>query len=271
MQHSSSIRQRDASAVADVIAVMLRKEKACYKKCDYLKNSSSPEQREVDAIKVNEADRTKIVDWFFSVIDQLQFKRETVAISMEMVDRFLSKPSDLARHVLRDRMKFQLLAVSALYLGIKMNERHVLSPEFFDTLSRGLYSVEDVEATEKDLLEGLSWHVSSPTCMQVASHILSWISKYVDIQKSTWLTILDEVAFQSEHAVREFDFVTTRPSTVAMASIFNAIEYVDEKDREAIHVALVFVMNFEFDSPETLLDSKDRLFRLLNDTTTCRR
>ncbi len=151
-----------------------------------------------------------------------------------------------------------------------MNESHVLSPKFFTTLSCGLYSVEDVEATEKDLLEGLSWHISAPTCMQVANHILSWISKYVDVQKSTWATILDEVAFQSERAVREYDFVTTRPSTVAMASIFNAIEYVDEKDREAIIVALVFFMDFEFDSPETLLESKDRLFRMFYDTKTCR-
>lgn len=271
MKQSTSILQRDAVAVADVIAVMLQKEQTTYKSCDYLRKSGSSEQHGVDAPKVNEADRTKIVDWCYSVIDQCQFERETVAIAMEMVDRFLSKPSDLARRALQDRMRFQLLAVSALYVCIKTNERCMLSSKFFSIISCGQYSVEDIEVMEKRLLEGLSWQTSPPTCMQMAHHVLSLISKHVTIQKRTWATILDEVAFQAEHAVREYYFVTQRPSTVAMAAIFNAIETVREQDRQAILVALVFIMNGEFDSPEQLLAAKELLHRLVReDKEICR-
>ena len=264
MAQSTSILHRDALAVADVLAVMLQKETTTYMRGDYLLKTSSSELRGVHAPKVNEDDRTKIVDWCYKVVDRCQFERETVAIAMDMVDRFLSKPSDLARHALCNRMQFQLLVVSALYLSIKMNERSVLSPSFLSLLSCDQYSAEDIEVMEQSLLKGLSCHVSAPTCMQIATHTLSLISKQVSIQKSTtWATILDEVAFQAEYAVRDYYFATQRPSTVAIAAIFNAIEIVDTHDIREILAAFVLVMNDSFDSQEHLLAARDRLLCLV--------
>ncbi len=100
--------------------------------------------------------------------------------------------------------------------------------------------------------------------MQIATHTLSLISKQVSIQKSTtWATILDEVAFQAEYAVRDYYFATQRPSTVAIAAIFNAIEIVDTHDIREILAAFVLVMNDSFDSQEHLLAARDRLLCLV--------
>ncbi len=80
----------------------------------------------------------------------------------------------------------------------------------------------------------------------------------------SWSVILDEVGFQAEHAVRDYFFVTQRPSTVALAAILNAINQVDEEhDRHAITRALSFFMSEEFESLEVILTSINRLHILV--------
>jgi transcription initiation factor TFIIIB Brf1 subunit/transcription initiation factor TFIIB len=182
-----------------------------------------------------------------------------------MVDRFLSKASEMSRRVLSSRFQFQLLAMTALYLSIKTYERNVLSIEFFTAISCDQYSVNEIESMELSLLEGLSWNITPPTCVQMAHHILSLVSKLVTIRQTVWAAVLDEVAFQVETAVRDYYFATESPSTVAMAAIFNAIEKIGVQDRQEILNAVLAVMNDEFDSPENVIASKDRLYCLVKE------
>jgi hypothetical protein len=255
--HSTPVRQFDAFAesVAETLALMMQKEQTTYKRYDYL----------TDAPSVTITDRTKIVDWCYSVIDQCEFERETVAIAIEMVDRFLSKASEMSRRVLSSRFQFQLLAMTALYLSIKTYERNVLSIEFFTAISCDQYSVNEIESMELSLLEGLSWNITPPTCVQMAHHILSLVSKLVTIRQTVWAAVLDEVAFQVETAVRDYYFATESPSTVAMAAIFNAIEKIGVQDRQEILNAVLAVTNDELDSPENVIASKDRLYCLVKE------
>ncbi|KAL7444842.1 hypothetical protein ACHAXH_006822 [Discostella pseudostelligera] len=157
-----------------------------------------------------------------------------------MVDRFLSKASEMSRRVLSSRFQFQLLAMTALCLSIKTYKRNVLHIEFFTAISCDQYSVNEIESMELSLLEGLSWNITPPTCVQMAHHILSLVSKLVTIRQ-------------------------TRPSTVAMAAILNAIEKIGVQDRQEILNAVLAVMNDEFDSPENVIASKDRLYCLVKE------
>ena len=63
--------------------------------------------------------------------------------------------------------------------------------------------------------------------------------------------------------MRDYYFVTQRPSTVALAAIFNALDQVDQQDRQDIFRALLFVMSEEFDSPKDLLAARNRLLVLV--------
>ena len=118
---------------------------------------------------VTTSDRTKIVDWCYDVVDHCKLSRETVASAMEMVDRFLSLPSnssDAARvsvEALVDQSKFQLLAVTALYVSIKLNEKVAIpSDQFSAEVCRNVYSTKEIEDMERTLLSGLSWRCHQP-------------------------------------------------------------------------------------------------------------
>ena len=85
-----------------------------------------------DPTMITAADRKVLVDWCYSIVDHFRLSRESVAMAMAMVDRFLDMPSctiDAARAAdssLHSQGKFQLLAIAALYSSVKSSERHVV-------------------------------------------------------------------------------------------------------------------------------------------------
>lgn len=252
---------RDAYTAAASLSVVMRMEQSISTSIgDYLNPHPLPSVSE-QTPAITESDRLKIVDWCYSIVDQCQFDRETVAMTMELVDRFLSTSDSAARDALQDRKQFQLVAMSALYLSIKTNEKMALGSSFFAALSHGTYTVEDIEDMELRILHGLSWRIHAPTSVQIANLILSLALPRVDLPECTWGFILDEVRFQTEYAVRDYCFCTSqRPSTVALAAIFNTVDQLPQADRTAVLLALLPSLGGnEFAGQNTLKTAKSRL------------
>jgi hypothetical protein len=212
-------------------------------------------------------DRRKLVDWCYAVVDHCQLSRETVASAMDMVDRFLSMPSnsvDAARvsdEALRDESKFQLLTVAALYSSIKVHERVAVSSDLFAEICRQAYTAQEIEDTERILLSGLSWRCHAPTAHQIGLSILSLLLPYVDIPEVTWGFLIDEMKYLTELAVRDYYFSTQRRSTIALAAIFNVIRDMSTKERQEILGAFLCVIMdcFEFDHSKHIAAARTRL------------
>jgi hypothetical protein len=67
---------------------------------------------------------------------------------------------------------FQLLAVSALYVTIKINKQVLFSAEKFEAAFHGVYTAKEIEAMERTILECLAWKVSTPTALEVGYTVL---------------------------------------------------------------------------------------------------
>ncbi len=208
----------------------------------------------------------KMVDWAYSIVDTCQFDRMTVAIAMEMVDRLLSstKSSSITTQTqtyLSDHKQYQLLVIAALYISIKVTEPVAFGSDLFAEVCNGMYTVEEIEDTEWIILEGLGWQINAPASTQVAYDLLSLILyKVDDLSKETVSFLLDEVRFQAEYAVRDCYFSRVRPSTIAVASIFNALDYLDDRETcKEILSALVLVMDDTFDCLGQVFAAKNRL------------
>eukprot|EP01083_Nonionella_stella_P003012 8579_1 len=130
-----------------------------------------------------------------------------------MADRFLSKPSRIAKGILHDPKQFHLLIVAALYTAIKTNEQVALGSSSFAAMSRGIYSMKEIEAMELTILRGLSWCIYAPTSIQMAQCILSLVLPHVHLEDSIWSDILDKVKYQTERATRDYYFAAQRRST----------------------------------------------------------
>jgi hypothetical protein len=248
-------------SVTESLTVMMEKERSVYKCSDYLKGTLG--LRGV----IDKEDRTKMVEWCYSVVDICQLEREAVAMAMEMVDRFLSKKSSrsVAMDVLRDRIQFQLLTMTALYISIKISTKIALGSDLFSMISRDLYPIKEIEAMEMILLQELSWCISAPTCVQTAHHILTLMSTHVTFDETTWATILNEIEYQAEYAVRDYYFVTQRPSTVALAAILNATDRFDKKheSQDAVCTVLSILKSAKFESIDVILATRNKLHTLI--------
>lgn len=180
--------------------------------------------------------------------------------AMQIVDRFLARPNCPTQEYLSSRKQYQLLVMAALYIAIKTNEPVVLGADVLSATSDGLYTEEEIHCMEMIILQGLEWRIySAPTGIQMCHYILSLLLPHVKLDESMWGFLLDEVTFQTESAVRDYYFSTQRPSTVALAALFNALDQVDSQIRQDVLRALLLLLDNKFDHPRALLDAKNRL------------
>jgi Cyclin, N-terminal domain len=94
---------------------------------------------------INEFWREKIVEWSYQVIDHFDFSREVASVSIHYLDRFLA-----TKHV--NKKTFQLAAMTSLFLAVKLFEPGRISMSSMIELSRGYFTVEQLEGTELELL-----------------------------------------------------------------------------------------------------------------------
>ena len=252
-----SSQSQDTTVVAESLSVMIQKELTIYTRNGYL-DAYEP------TIIITSDNRMALVDWCYSVVDHCQFSREAVAAAMDMVDRFLSIPSSTTDEALRDQNKFQLLTITALYVAIKINEREALPSDLFAEISRGAYTTEEIEGMERVLLRGLSWRCNAPTASQVGHSILSLILPHTKCSEVTWVFLMDEMKYLTEHAVRDYYFSTQRPSTIALATIFNAIGHISGHERHELLEAFLCILEcFDFDENKIIVAASKRVHRLL--------
>jgi len=239
---------------------MIRQERGTYCCNDYFGDDIAVFGESNILNTVTEADRFKIVNWTYEVVDHCHFSRETVAIAIELLDRFLSTSSVHALETRLDRKRYQLVAMATLYLAIKLNERATFDSNLFSAMSRGVYSPEDIEETERIVLNVLNWRVCAPTSLQIAHHIIALLSQLTDVDHSVFTRLIDDAKLGTEHAVRDYFFVLQNPSTVAVASVLNAINKLDGYERDVLKEAASAITDeMHFSSQENIEATRLRL------------
>jgi len=226
-------------------------------------NTSSTEEEE----PINNSDRTKMCDWYYEMSDFLKISRSTASRSLTLLDRFMS--TDVSRLVsssvskgreeynvagvvvaaTQNRDEYQLVALTALFLSIKLYERLNIQPEHVSYLSRGRYTSDEVIKMEIVMLQALEWKVC------VADKI-DYVESYLDVllpsmkqRLSSCLLVEDQDDTSSSSTntdnvlsslkelatlqiqLSDFDpsYSTQRPSLVAFAAVINAFELKKDK------------------------------------------
>lgn len=147
---------------------------------------------------------------------------------MNHLDRYLSDYPFVV-----DKNKFQLLAMTCLYLSIKLNVyKHLLIPGSKSTmdsilqLSRGFFTLKEMEDMENDILQRLQWHVHPPSPQAFVKHFL-----YLNGIEDTEL--LDQSQFMVELSIMDYYFVNYKSSEVAIAAVMNALQRRSPTDKDS--------------------------------------
>lgn len=204
----------------ETIHAMRRQEELAYSVPDYL--SYLPETTALET-PVDASCRFVMAKWCNEIADFCNYKRETVAIAMNCLDRFMSSPS--GQEILLDRNLYQLAAMTALYSSVKIHEQEAMDPNLVSTLSRGVHSPKAVEAMESKMLNAIQWRVNPPTAMSFVRSMIGLVPD--DIMHSCEReAVMDIAKFQIETVVNEYEFCTSKASSIAFACALNAMESV---------------------------------------------
>lgn len=156
--------------------------------------------------------RGVLVDWLIEVHTRFRLLPETLFLTVNIIDRFLSN-----RVVPLE--KFQLVGVTAMFIAAKYEE--VLSPHVgnFVHVADDGFGVEEVLSAERYTLSMLKYDLSYPNPM----NFLRRISKAdgYDIQTRTIGKYLLEISLLDHH------FIPYRQSHVAAAAMYMAREILE--------------------------------------------
>lgn len=211
----------ESDDIPDRLALMLHQEENDYHVIDYLE--ANAEITKKAAKPVDHDCRVKMCEWCYQVVDFCKFRRETVGIGMSYLDRYLC--SEKGKKALGDRKEYQLVAMTCLYIAIKLHEPLEMETSLLADLSRGCYTEMEFANMEKKILEALVWRVNGPTALSFVQHYLRFLPE--SVHAATVLAVWDYARYQTEMAISEHDFVKLKPSVVGMAALMNAMEGMD--------------------------------------------
>jgi hypothetical protein len=180
-----------------------------------LSNPNEGSSGQTSSPQINELWREKICEWCYHVVDHYDMNREVVSVAMNFLDIYLSK-----RTV--NRRIFQLAAMTAVYLAIKLYEPKTLHLSSLVELSRGYFLAKHIVAMEEAMLQALSWHVHPPTPYAFCREMMHLLS--ADLTPRIQHDVSELARFFTELSVCDYFFCTRKPSSIALASIINAIE-----------------------------------------------
>jgi len=204
---------------------------------------------------INEVWRGKICEWTFQIVDHFDIIREIASISLNYLDRYLSKR-------IVNRKNFQLAAMTSLFLAIKLNEPAPIRMSSFVELSRGYFKTEHMAVMESHILWTLSWHVHPPTPLGFVRNYMLLLEKSGCIP-TVALEIKEVARFLTELSVCDYYFTTCKPSSTGLGAILTAFEKFDDATLP-MHVRCTFlklVRSVEVIDPssEEVMQCKSRL------------
>ncbi|KAH9624443.1 hypothetical protein KSS87_003147 [Heliosperma pusillum] len=158
---------------------------------------------------INEKMRSILVDWLIEVHNKFELRQETLYLTVNIIDRFLSMKAVA-------RKELQLVGIASMLIACKYEE--IWAPEVNDfvQISDNAYVREQVLAMEKVILGNLEWFLTVPTPYM-------FLTRYVKASVSADTEMEKMVYFFAELGIMNYSTtIKYPPSLLAASSVYAA-------------------------------------------------
>ena len=198
----------------DVLMKMKQQESTTYKQVDHI----PPEL--VDTIEATW--RRDILEWMYGVVGFCKMPRESVATASYFID------VSVAKGLVRSRVDYQICAMTALHLSLKLLDSSMMRLSSLIKLNRGLFNVKDVEEMERKMLIALNYYTHPPTSGCFLHSFLELLPRQT--LPSTRSALEKITLLLAEVAVCQDQFRRYMPSTIAFAGMAVAMELFNDDE-----------------------------------------
>jgi hypothetical protein len=136
--------------------------------------------------EINRSMRSILIDWLIDVHNKLNFKEETLYITIYIIDSFLSKKKI-------ERKRFQLLGTTALLIATKLNEIYCRRIIDYVLITDNAYTKDDIKRMEEEIVKTLNFNFLVPSPLS----FFQIICKILEISEDKYLYNLGEFLLQS--------------------------------------------------------------------------
>ena len=114
---------------------------------------------------VSYSDRQTMIQWSYDIVSACSIKKEIALIGLEYFDRYMSRSCDNNHHPMTmtmTRRSFQLTYITCLILALKTHGGLQVESNFVsDTICQNLYSSDEINKMECEVLNVLSWKLNN--------------------------------------------------------------------------------------------------------------
>lgn len=238
------------------LCAMRKQEVEHYPVCPNYLHLSSPIPPGQVSERVNEGWRRKICEWSYEVVDHFNFVREVVSVALHYLDLVVSIKTQASGTAIL-RRDFQLIAVTSLYVAIKLHgesdttegPRRKLKISAFVDLSRGLFQVETLESEERNMLNTLKWHVNPPTAVRFVATYLRLLPHWSNFDRTPVHPNVSQSIFELSRYLTELSVCVSAftfrfsSSCIAYAAILAAMDALHDTVSLSYDVRVEFLSN----------------------------
>jgi hypothetical protein len=117
----------------------------------------NPEFLSAPGTIVTPKDRRAMCSWSYQIADSCSICRGVAVVGVSYLNRFVCAPSPRAAKALRSLREYQLASVSCLVIALKCRGGLQVGTGFVaDTVCQGMYSVDELNAMEIEILRSLA-------------------------------------------------------------------------------------------------------------------
>jgi cyclin B len=140
---------------SDIYALYLRDQKKSMPRDDYMETQ----------VDINSRMRAILVDWMVEVVWKYQLRSETLHISVNIMDRYLSKATVMRKHL-------QLVGVAAMFIASKLEDIDPPKIPEWVYITDHAYSKLQLHDMECQILATLGFRILVPTALQFFGFLL---------------------------------------------------------------------------------------------------
>ena len=166
---------------------------------------------------INSKMRAILIDWLIDVHSKFNFKRETLFLTVFIIDAYLSYQKI-------ERCNFQLLGVTALFIASKENEIYFRKLNEYAYITDNTYTEEDIKKMEYKILNTLDFNILIPSSLSFYD-ILCHKIRIKDNDKAYKLGLFLMECFLLDEKYLKYSY-----SSIACACGYIVMKYFNMKD-----------------------------------------